>query len=140
MNYWIITVKQPYCDYILRGLKKMEIRKSIPFTLSCGDIIFIVRKGEHGHIVGACRVTSIFKKGLSYFCDYSTQPYHRIISPKILEYAGEREFLYGIMLKRIELDVWCLNVRSFGYERPPQNFYRIRPEYKSTIDRVLNLN
>lgn len=136
MKYWIITVEEPYCDYILRGMKTMEIRRSIPPLLCPDDVIFIVRKGEKGHIVGACRVTSVLKESPNYFSHYRRNE-HRLCEEMIKKYAGDCRFLYGIGLKRLKLDSWCLNVRSFGYERSPQWFYRIKPEYKSTIERVL---
>ena len=136
MKYWIITVEEPYCDYILRGMKTMEIRRAIPPLLCPDDVIFIVRKGENGHIVGACRVTSVFKEPPINFSRYYRHK-HRLCEEKIKKYAGDCRFLYGIGLERLKLDSWCLNVRSFGYERSPQWFYRIKPEYKSTIERVL---
>lgn len=136
MNYWIITVKNPYCDYILRGIKTMEIRKSVPATLQVGDVIFIARKFFHGSVVGACRVTSILSESVSYFCNYRLQE-HKVSPAFLLEYAANRRRLVGIGLERMTLDTWALNVRSFGFERSPQWFYKIKPEYKSTIERVL---
>lgn len=136
MNYWIITVSNPWCSNILLGFKTMEIRKNVPSNLNVGDIIFIVRKGEHGHVVGACRVESVLKESLSYFLNYRFRE-HRLSGEMLKKYAGNRHSLYGIGLKRLRLDTWCLYVRSFGYERSPQSFYRIKPEYKSTIERVL---
>ena len=136
MKYWIITVKEPYCGYILRGVKTIELRKAIPSSLSIGDVIFIVRKGEKGHIVGACKVTSVKKESVWYYSHYCIDE-HKIYVQDVLDYAGQRRFLFGIGLKKLKLYAWCLYVRSFGYDSPPQNFYRIKPEYMSTIDRVL---
>lgn len=138
MNYWIITVKEPYCDYILRGLKTMELRKSVPLTLWPGDVIFIVRKGDHGSIVGACSVTSVLVGSVNFFYAYYDYK-HRVGLIEMREYADDDRFLFGIGLKRIEINSLSLNVRSFGYERAPQWFYRIRPEFKSTIERVLDV-
>lgn len=137
MNYWIITVDTPWCDYILRGIKTMEIRKDVPSDLNVGDIIFIVRKGGHGCIVGACRVESVLTESLSYFLNYRLCE-HRLSGEMLKKYAGNRHRLCGIGIKSLKLDLWCLNVRAFGYEWAPQWFYRINPEYKSTIERVLS--
>lgn len=139
MNYWIITVKEPYCGLILRGLKTMEIRRSVPADLRLGDVIFIVRKGEKGHIVGACRVTSVLMESVSYFKNYRIYE-HRLGRPELEKYASGRHNLFGIGLERMELDTWCLNVASFGFEIAPRWFYRIRPEYMSTIENVKLLN
>lgn len=136
MNYWIITVANPWCDSILNGRKTMEIRKEVPSDLNVGDIIFIVMKGTRGHIVGACRVESVLKESLSYYLNYRSGE-HRLSADLLKKYAGNRHSLYGIGLKRLKLDTWCLYVQSFGYKRSPQWFYKIRPEYKSTIERVL---
>lgn len=138
MNYWIITVKESYCDYILRGLKTMELRKSVPPALRPGDVIFIVRKGDHGSIVGACFVTTVRVGTVTYF--HTCYGFaHRVNLGELIEYAGDRRIIYGIGLNRMELGSWCLNVRSFGFNRAPQWFYRIRPEFKSTIERVLDV-
>lgn len=138
MNYWIITVKEPYCGYIQQGMKTMELRKKVPPALQPGDVIFIVRKGDHGSIVGACSVTSVLVGSVNFFYAYHDHE-HRVGLIKMREYFDEDRFLFGIGLKRIEINSWCLNVRSFGYERAPQWFYRIRPEFKSTIERVLDI-
>lgn len=137
MKYWIITVKEPYCGYILRGMKTMELRNAIPSSLNTGDVIFIVRKGEKGHIVGACCVTSILKESVSYFLNYRKEE-HRVKLLELKEYASDRRFLFGIGLKRMKFNDWCLSVQSFGFERAPQNFYRVSPEYMSTIECVLH--
>lgn len=138
MNYWIITVSQPWCDSILLGRKTMEIRKEVPSDLNVGDIIFIVRKGDRGYIACACRVEGVFKESLSYYLNYCSGE-HRLSGEMLKKYAGKRHSLYGIGLKRLKLDTWCLNVGSFGYERAPQWFYRIKPEFKSMIERVLQV-
>lgn len=136
MNYWIITVAEPHCSYILRGMKTMEIRRSIPKGLELDDIIFIVRKGEKGHIVGACRVTSLYKETVADFWLYLRNE-HRLSGDALMKYARGAHFLVGIGLRMMRLDTWCFNVQSLGFERSPQWFYRVRPEYQSTIDRVL---
>lgn len=138
MNYWIITVKEPYCGFILLGKKTMELRRKVPPALRPGDVIFIVRKGDHGSIVGACSVTSVRVGSVNFFYAYYDYA-HCVGLIKMREYADDNRFLFGIDLKRIEINSWCLNVRSFGYERAPQWFYRIRPEFKSTIERVLDV-
>lgn len=114
----------------------MEIRRRIPKDLNLGDVIFIVRKGENGHIVGACRVTSLIRESVSYFCNYRREE-HRLSATALKEYAGDARFLVGIGLKRMRLDTWSFYVQSLGFERSPQWFYRVSPEYQSTIDRVL---
>ena len=136
MNYWIITVANPWCDSILNGWKTMEVRKTVPSDLHYGDVIFIARKGGHGRIVGAFLVVSILSAPVSSFCVHWYSE-HRLTSNVLHDYAGSYSSLVGIGLDRMKLDTWALTVRSFGLERSPQWFYRIRPEYKSTIERVL---
>ena len=136
MNYWIITVAQPHCDNILRGLKTMEIRRRIPMRMNLGDVIFIVRKGARGHIVGACQVTYLTRGPVSYFCKVFLEK-HRLSADELIEYAGDARFLVGLGLERLRLDTWCLTCQSFGFKRSPQWFYQVSPEYQSTIDRVL---
>lgn len=114
----------------------MEIRRRIPKDLNLGDVIFIVRKGENGHIVGACQVTSLIWEPVSYFCNYHRNK-HRLSGNALIKYARGTHFLVGIGLERMRLETWCFNVQSLGFERSPQWFYRVRPEYQSTIDRVL---
>lgn len=135
-NYWIITVSNPWCNSILLDYKTMEIRKNVPSNLNVGDIIFIVRKGNHGHIVGACRVESVLRKPLIYFLNHHSCE-HRLSGEMLKKYVGKSGSLCGIGLKILKSDSWGLTVRSFGFERSPQWFYKISPEYKSTIERVL---
>lgn len=117
----------------------MEIRRRIPVAMSLGDVIFIVRKGDHGVIVGACRVTSLIRESVSYFCNYRRSE-HILAAYQIKDYAGEARFLFGIGLEKLKVGTWGLTVRSFGFERPPQWFYRIGPENNpSLIDRVLKI-
>lgn len=113
----------------------MEIRRSVPPALRSGDVIFIVRKGEKGHIVGACRVTSVLKESVGELNKHIYE--HRLVLSELEKYASGRGELFGIGLKRMELDTRCLYTRSFDYEFAPRWFYRIRPEYMSTIERVL---
>lgn len=135
MNYWIITVAQPHCDNILRGLKTMEVRRRVPMGITPGDVIFIVRKGGRGHIVGACQVTHLTRGSVLYF--WICRKEHGLSVTALKDYAGDAHFLVGIGLKKIRIDTWCLTCQSFGFNRSPQWFYKVRPEYQSTIDRVL---
>lgn len=136
MNYWIITVAEPHCDNILRGLKTMEIRRRIPMRMNLGDVIFIVRKGERGHIVGACQVTYLTRGSVLYFWNYGRKK-HGLSATELIDYAGDARFLVGIGLVRVRLDTVGLTCQSFGFKRSPKWFYKVRPEYQSTIDRVL---
>ena len=138
INYWIITVKEPHCSNILRGLKTMEIRRRIP-GIDLGDVIFIVRAGEDGHIVGACLVWGIYVETVSYFCNYFRNQ-HRLKPDQLKEYAKDKRYLAGIELKRLHLVEDKLNVRHFGYTRAPQWFYRIKADfYKNIPTNLINI-
>ena len=134
-KYWIITVKNPWCGYILLGMKTMEIRRRIP-AIEIGDVIFIVRAGDGGHIVGACKVTGIYIETVSYFCNCFRNQ-HRLKPDQLIEYAIGKRYLAGIELFRMRFNEENLYVRHFGYTRAPQWFYCVKPEFQSTIDRVL---
>lgn len=136
MNYWIITVAEPYCGYILRGSKTMEIRRRVPKGLNPGDIILIVRKGEKGRIVCACRVTSLITESVSYFCNNRLSE-HRVSATALKKYAGDARFLVGIGVKTKRIYILCFYVQAFGFGLAPQWFYRINPALHSMIERYL---
>lgn len=126
-NFWIITVANPYCDLLLRGLKTMELRRRIPYVQE-GDVIFVCRAAGGTEIVGALKVVSLKRGTISYFCqDYMVRK-HRV-NPELLKAYGDgRLFLYGLTLSRI---TFCtpMKVEDFGYTRNPQYFYRIGVDF-----------
>lgn len=113
----------------------MEIRRRIP-AIEIGDVIFIVRAGVGGRIVGACKVTGIYVETVSFFCNYFRNQ-HRLKPDQLKEYSVGKRYLAGIELSRVRFKEDNLYVRHFGYPRAPQWFYRVKPEFQSTIDRVL---
>jgi predicted transcriptional regulator len=126
-NFWIITVANPYCDLLLRGLKTMELRRLIP-ALQVGDVIFVCRAGGGTEIVGAFKVQGVNCFSVSYFCrDYVVEK-HRVAPELVKSYGKGRPFLFGIILSRIRFRT-PLKVEDFGYTGNPQYFYRVKVDF-----------
>ena len=56
---YLITIKQPYVDYIFLHKKIYEVRKVVPKKLCCGDIIYFCVKGNGNIVVGRFDVGGI---------------------------------------------------------------------------------
>ena len=125
--FWIITVSNPYCDYLLRGLKTMELRRRLPDIVE-GDIIFVCRKGYGTEIVGAFKLEQIICRTVDFFCQPYIRTKHRVCAEEVIKYAHQSPALYGLILSRIRFGE-CIKVEDFGYTRNPQNFYRIKVDF-----------
>lgn len=130
-NYWIITVANPWCDMLLRGLKTMELRKRVP-NLQAGDIIFVCRKGGGTVIVGSFELTCLNNYPLFVLTLPRYVELHRVKEYDIREYANGASCLFGLTLSRIRFE-GGMKVEDFGYVRNPQNFYRIKPDFWHNI-------
>lgn len=126
-NFWIITISNPYCDYLLRGIKTMELRRRLP-GITEGDIILVCRKGHGTEIVGAFKLELIICRTVKYFCQGYLYDSHRVRADEVIKYAHQSPALYGLKLSRIRFGE-CLKVEDFGYTRNPQNFYRIKVDF-----------
>lgn len=134
-NFWIITVENPWCDLLLRGLKTMELRRRLPH-LQAGDVIFVCRKGDGTAIVGAFKLVSVgvYKIFLLGLPKYVRR--HRLKDDELKRYANGSSFLYGLTLSRLRFSE-NLKVEDFGYVRNPQWFYRVKTDWWHKIPQVI---
>lgn len=126
-NFWIMTVANPWCDLLLRGLKTMELRKRVP-ELQVGDVILVCRKGGGSVIVGAFRLTDLCFYSVNYLCQKEKFIQHRVKDDEIKKYANGSSCLFGLRLSRIRFDE-NIKIEDFGFKRNPQNFVRIKPDF-----------
>lgn len=124
MAEWMITVRQPYVRMLVDGEKTMEIRTRVPKTLRIGDTIYVVEADSLGKIVGAFLVKSIMQYSVYYLC-YAKTSEHKVPAEKIVSYAGNRRFLYGITLEKVNSKILTTNITVFGKKKAPQWFTRI---------------
>lgn len=130
-NFFIITVANPWCDWLISGYKTMELRRKVP-NLKIGDIIFICRKGFGTEIVGAFQ---LLFWGPYTLVDLKSPRYkqlHRVDDYKIERYANGGCELYGLHLARLRLEK-TLKIEDFGYIRNPQCFNKIKTVYWHNI-------
>lgn len=134
-NYWIITVADPWCDLLLRGLKTMELRKKVP-NVQAGDIIFVCRKGGGTTIIGVFKLISLESYTLYVLKLPEKNSMHRVKEDEMFKYARESNRLFGLVLKRLKNNE-NIKIEDFGYTRNPQNFYRIKVDFWYKIPKEL---
>lgn len=134
-NFWIMTVANPWCVLLLRGLKTIELRKRVP-NLQVGDVIFVCRKGGGTPIVGAFRLLGVSYYSLFCLSQRDKVCQHRLSVDEVKKYANGSSHLYGLRLLRIRFDE-SIKVEDFGCTRNPQGFYRIRTDFWHNIPEVI---
>lgn len=121
---WMITLEEEYCNAILDGRKKIEIRTSIPRTIVPGDTILVCMKGSKGlvpfyFVVG---MIGVFSPNLLW-----TFNHHQLaIDEKdYIEYTRGKKIVYGIYIQRVFKYEQKVNISDFGVRKAPQWFTQV---------------
>lgn len=118
---WMITLEKIYCEAILDGRKKIEIRTRIPKTIVPGDAILVCMKGSKGLVPFYFVVDMIgaFSPHLLW-----TFNHHQLaIDEKdYIEYTKGKRIVYGIRIKRVFKYEHEVNISDFGVQKAPQWF------------------
>lgn len=130
---YLITIKQPYVDYIFLHEKIYEVRKIIPKELSSGDVIYFCVKGNGSFVVGSFVVDKLI-----FIPTMLTQLYYlkkiMIGSSDLISYVrkNESEEIGDVLKREIYLigitDVRRIkpfHVRLLGLKSAPQGFVKI---------------
>ena len=126
---YAITVEPGYAEAIAKGQKQIELRTRIPRGLKMGDIIVVCVKGAGG------RVACWFEVG-DVLCLLPATMWYRYGSALYIDwfdywdYVGEREHVYGIVIRCVFTTGKPLNIRQFGLERAPQ-WFSVAPVFPS---------
>ena len=118
---WMITLEKKYCEAIIDGRKKIEIRTRIPRTIVAGDAILVCMKGSKGLVPFYFVIDMIgaFSPHLLW-----TFNHHQLaIDEKdYLEYTKGKRIVYGIRIKKVYKYDERMNISDFGVQKAPQWF------------------
>lgn len=120
----MICVKQPYCNWLIEGIKTMEIRTRIPNQLNIGDKIIVVEKNSGGKVVGSFIVKEICMKS-PYILGLLYYDKHKVPHKELMKYAGEKRMLIGIVLQMDEYFYPNRHISDYGFSRTPQWFAEV---------------
>ena len=130
---YLITIKQPYVDYIFLHKKIYEVRKVVPKKLCCGDVIYFCVKGNGNMVVGRFDVGGIIStttRGVRYGYLHDTM----VKADDLMRYMGnpDLEDVETILNRKLYLIIinYVRNVRPFhvsllGLKSAPQGFVKI---------------
>lgn len=118
---WMITLEEKYCDAILDGRKKIEVRTRKPKKLSSGDAVLVCKKGSNGLVPFYFVVDSIA------MCSPLILWYHNHLQMAIdekdyFEYTKGKSIVYGLRVRRVFKYEHEVNISDFGVKKAPQWF------------------
>lgn len=130
---YLITIKQPYVDYIFLHKKIYEVRKVVPKELSWVDVIYFCVKGNGNMVVGRFDVAGVIS---TYTKEVINKylPDTMIKKDDLMRYMGnpDLEDIETILNRKVYLIIinYVRNVRPFhvsllGLKSAPQGFVKI---------------
>lgn len=118
---WMITLEKKYCNAILEGRKKIEIRTRIPRTIVAGDAILVCMKGSKGHVpfyFVVDIIAAFSPRALWYF----NHDQLAIDEKDYIEYTKGKRIVYGIRIRKVYKYDHEINISDFGVLKAPQWF------------------
>ncbi|MBQ2673824.1 MAG: hypothetical protein IJG07_03970 [Prevotella sp.] len=118
---WMITLEKKYCEAIIDGRKKIEIRTRIPKIISPGDAILVCMKGSNGIVPFYFVVDTIgvFSPRLLWSSNHQELA---IEEKDYFEYTKGKQIVYGIRIRRVFKYEHEVNISDFGIQKAPQWF------------------
>lgn len=138
----LFSIKNPYSDLILAGLKKLELRKSIPRVLKNGEpcIGWIYNSGKDGihSIVGKFIVGDFYRCDVTLDFMYDDLP--RVLKESCLDLKGLVDYLpcYALQIhspKRFA----PVPLSRIGLRRPPQSWKYLTKEQANILYEYENI-
>lgn len=138
----LFSIKNPYSDFILAGLKKLELRKSIPQALKNGEpyIGWIYNSGKDGthSIVGKFLVGDFFRCDVTYDFMYNDLP--RVLKESCLDLKKLVDYFpcYALVVhspKRFA----PVPLSRIGLSRPPQSWQYLTREQAAILYEYENI-
>lgn len=138
----LVSIKNPYSDFILAGLKKLKLRKSIPQAFKNGEpcIGWIYNSGKDGShsIVGKFLVGDFFRCDVIYDFMYNDLP--RVLKESCLDLKGLVDYLpcYALQVhspKRFA----PVHLSRIGLSRPPQSWQYLTREQAAILYEYENI-
>ena len=118
---WMITLEKKYCNAILEGRKKIEIRTRIPKTIIAGDAILVCMKGSKGLVPFYFVVDLIAAFSPRALWIFNHQQL-AIDEKDYLEYTKGKRIVYGIRIQKVYQYDHEINISDFGVLKAPQWF------------------
>lgn len=138
----LFSIKNPYSDFILAGLKRLELRKSIPAPLKEGEPYtgWIYNSGKDGDhaIVGKFMVEDFFRCEVTYDFMYDALP--KVLEESRLDLKGLVDYLpcYALQVhspKRFA----PVHLSRIGLSRPPQSWQYLTREQAAILYEYENI-
>lgn len=121
---WMITLEEEYCNAILEGRKKIEVRTRIPRTIVAGDLVVVCMKGSKGRVPFFFEVDCVVAfspKALWVFNKHQLA----IAEKDYLEYTKGRSVVYALHIRYVYRYKRLLTISDFGVRKAPQWFTEI---------------
>lgn len=130
---YLITIKQPYVDYIFLHKKIYEVRKVVPKELCWVDVIYFCVKGNGNMVVGRFDVAGVISTSTKEVMN-KYLPDTMVKKDDLVRYMGnpDLEDIETILNRKVYLIIinYVRNVRPFhvsllGLKSAPQGFVKI---------------
>lgn len=125
---WMITLEKRYCQAILDGRKKIEVRTRLPRDIAARDIVLVCMKGTNGHVPFSFEIDAV---GIFYpniLWDLYQQQL-AIEKTDYLAYTKGRPVIYGLHIGQVNRYGEGVTIDDFGVNRSPQWFTKVPPEF-----------
>lgn len=121
---WMITLEEEYCNAILDGRKKIEIRTRIPGALAAGDPILVCLKGSKGRVPFFFVIDSVV--AFTPQALWSFNKHQLAIDKKdYLEYTKGQGVVYALHISFVYRYERSFTIYDFGVRKVPQWFTEV---------------
>ena len=118
---WIITLEKKYCNAIIDGRKKVEVRTRIPKALNAGDAVIVCMKGSDGQVPFYFTVDGIGFDSPQRLWNFKSD-LMAIDKKDYDEYTKGRDMVFCLHIRHVykyDIDV---TINDFGVRKAPQWF------------------
>lgn len=133
---WAITIKPPYVEKIVSGVKAYEIRTRLPTDFSVGDEVFVVQGASRGKVVLAFKVESIVEGNPVWLWEN----FKRDLGVSMREfyfYTYRHEVVYLIKMTSIVRLQPPWTLKGLQLSRVPQWFQRVKISMQTSLSAAL---
>lgn len=121
---WMITIEEKYCNAILDGRKKIEIRTRIPGALSAGDLILVCMGGSKGCVPFFFVIDSVV--AFTPTALWMFNKHQLAIDEKdYLEYTKAHGVVYALHIGFVYRYARLRTIYDFGVRKAPQWFTKV---------------
>lgn len=118
---WMITLEEKYCNAILDGRKKIEVRTHIPKAIAAGDTVLVCRKGSHGYVPFFFTIDTIAACDKKiYWCFHKHEM--DIAEADYWAYTEGKSTVYGLRIRNVYPYATEVPIDDFGVHKAPQWF------------------